>query len=279
MKKHSVLLSVFALAAAFASCQPDMEEEVTLEVTPETVSVGYLRGETVVSITSNSAWHIVTAEDWLSFSVMEGDGNANVVVTVEQNDGDLRSATIIVVGKKIQKQLTLVQQALDATDPKTKILEGVFSVSATKKVNFAKGNLLLDGSFAALQSMPGDLFTWDGVPSLGQFFMLSAEEYEYLVNGREGAANLCGFAQLDGVNGLCIMPDNYTGSSLDPSKGLFLPAAGYAYGENVAGFGEGGSYWSSTSNVGLDFDCLDVYTGNASLNVIRQEVRPAIVAL
>lgn len=278
MKKHSVLLSVFALAAAFAACQPDMEEEVTLEVTPETVSVGYTGGETTVSITSNSSWHVTAAEDWVSFSVKEGEGSADVVVTVMPNDGALRTATIIVVAKNIQKQIPLLQKAFDPTDPKTRIIDGVFSVSATKQVNFAKGNLLADGSFAATQSECGDLFAWSKIPALDRFFILSPEEFEYLVNGRESAEALHGFAELDGVKGLCIMPDGYTGA-IDPSKGLFLPAAGYAYGDYAAGLGEGGSYWSATKNVGLDFDCLDVYANNASLNAIRQSVRAAIVAL
>ena len=107
---------------------------------------------------------------------------------------------------------------------------------------------------------------------------LSREEWEYLLNTRTNANSLKGVAQVNGVNGLIFLPDNWTcpagvsfksgfhsssgvdyyaayqtftaeqWSKLEAAGAVFLPAAGYRAGSdgcNVQGYG---GYCSATEN-------------------------------
>ena len=117
---------------------------------------------------------------------------------------------------------------------------------------------------------------------------LSKDEWEYLLNGRNNATSLCGVAQVNGVNGLIFLPDNWTcpagvtfksgfhsnlgaeyyaayqtftvdqWSKLESTGAIFLPAAGYRVGTNVYNVQHDGHYWSTTkygssSNSGVHF--------------------------
>ena len=105
---------------------------------------------------------------------------------------------------------------------------------------------------------------------------LSYDEWNYLLNTRTNASSLKGVAQVNGVNGLIFLPDNWTcpagvtfksgfhseysveaygqyqtfsadqWSKLESAGAVFLPAAGYRNGSNVSGVQDGGHYWSAT---------------------------------
>ena len=105
---------------------------------------------------------------------------------------------------------------------------------------------------------------------------LSKDEWEYLRYNRTNANDLCGVAQVIGVNGLIFLPDNWTcpagvtfksglqssngaeyyaayqtftaaqWSKLEAAGAVFLPAAGDRYGSNVLSVQYGGAYWSAT---------------------------------
>jgi hypothetical protein len=105
---------------------------------------------------------------------------------------------------------------------------------------------------------------------------LTYDEWKYLLNTRPNASSLKGVAQVNGVNGLILLPDNWTcpvgitfksgihsrygvdyyaayqtftadqWSKLEKSGAVFLPAAGYRYGSDVDFVQEGGSCWSAT---------------------------------
>ena len=108
---------------------------------------------------------------------------------------------------------------------------------------------------------------------------LANEEWEYIIKGRYNAEELIGVAQVNGVNGLILLPDNWTcpsgvtfksgfdddwctecygnyqtfsasaWSKLEASGAVFFPAAGYRYCDGgVGGVGSLGSYLSSTPN-------------------------------
>ena len=110
---------------------------------------------------------------------------------------------------------------------------------------------------------------------------LTNEEWEYLRFERLNYDKLIGVAQVNGVNGLILLPDNWTcpsgvtfksgfhedngteyyaayqtfGASewtkLETSGAVFLPAAGFRYGSNVNLVQYSGHYWSATE-VGSD---------------------------
>ena len=127
---------------------------------------------------------------------------------------------------------------------------------------------------------------------------LTNKEWEYLLNTRPNASTLKGVAQVNGVNGLVFLPDNWTcpegvtfksgfhssygvdyyaayqtftseqWSKLEAAGAVFLPAAGYRYGTNVYSVQYYGNYWSATEDGGdsayyllFRSDVADMYNG------------------
>ena len=207
------------------------------------------------------------------------------------------------------------------------VVPGKFSVSSTKKVYFAPGNLQYQAStstwrFATNQydfvggadtgnvyenevkcnnanisgSYTGwiDLFGWgtgnnptnsstnnsnyssfydwganaisNGGNTANLWRTLTNDEWGYLINDRTNAANLRTLAIVNGVNGVIIMPDGWSGDLTITSTGyetntltlsqwenyeaegcVFLPGAGHRYGTGLNSPGGYGGYWSSTT--------------------------------
>ena len=102
---------------------------------------------------------------------------------------------------------------------------------------------------------------------------LTSDEWEYLLNTRDNASSLKGVAQVNGVNGLVLLPDTWTSLEgvtfksgfhnnayyaeyqtftydqwliLESAGAVFLPASGYRYGSDVSSIQCGGEYWSAT---------------------------------
>ena len=105
---------------------------------------------------------------------------------------------------------------------------------------------------------------------------LTYDEWYYLRNERPNYEKLIGVAQVNGVNGLILLPDGWAcpsgltfksgfhdnygteyyaayqtfsasdWSKLEASGAVFLPAAGFRYGSNVDYVQYGGYYWSAT---------------------------------
>ena len=109
---------------------------------------------------------------------------------------------------------------------------------------------------------------------------LTDNEWEYLLNTRPNASSLKGVAQVNGVNGLILLPDNWTcpsgitfksgfhnnddvdyyaayqtftadqWSKMETAGAIFLPAAGFSfYGYDVRSVRHCGYYWSATEYV------------------------------
>ena len=128
----------------------------------------------------------------------------------------------------------------------------------------------------------GEFLDWGTNPICGDapgtWRTMSKDEWEYLIKGRKNAASLRGAAQVNGVNGLIILPDewecpegvnfkagyhNSNGaeyyaayqqyskeqwSKLEAAGAIFLPAAGQHDGNGIADIQKGGYYWSATAN-------------------------------
>jgi hypothetical protein len=105
---------------------------------------------------------------------------------------------------------------------------------------------------------------------------LTYNEWRYLLKTRPNASSLCGVAQVNGVNGLILLPDNWVcpsditfksgfhsnngvdyyaayqtftaaeWSKLEKSGAVFLPASGYRYGSILNYVHYSGRYWSAT---------------------------------
>ena len=112
---------------------------------------------------------------------------------------------------------------------------------------------------------------------------LTDEEWKYIINGRSNASNLKGVAQVNGVNGLILLPDGWTCPSgvtfksgfnaetyyspyaieeyqtfnasdwakLEASGAVFLPAAGGRFDDNINELQEVGGYWSIGESIAI----------------------------
>ena len=117
-----------------------------------------------------------------------------------------------------------------------------------------------------------------------QWRTLSTEEWVYVFETRNTSSGIrYAMAQVNGVNGIMLLPDNWNSSTynlnntnvfnavftsnvinattwttLESAGAIFLPAAGWRSGHDVGGFNEMGDYWSSSN-----------YQGSAASYVVR----------
>lgn len=155
------------------------------------------------------------------------------------------------------------EHSVSVTPPSGK---GLFSVSKSKQVRFAKGNLVYSGSyhFAAHQYDYGGRFGWGtgSKPNLkstdyfhdyntfddwgshisGGWRTLSANEWHYVVFDRTDASSKCGAATVCGVHGIILLPDIWSG-------GTFVAGSGNDWNMNVYS----ASSWSAMEAAGAVF--------------------------
>ena len=181
-------------------------------------------------------------------------------------------------------------------------LPGAFTINGDgDQINFSKGNLQYVGSWqfaanqwdiigAAQADDNRDLFGWGtgdapnkvsmtladyaeyhewGTNMGDGWYTLSRDEWTYLFQTRTNAANLYAPANVNGVNGFVVLPDEWVQpygttftpgvtnygtnvyadaawTSMEDAGAVFLPVAGYRYNGNVNWQGQSGFYWSST---------------------------------
>ena len=164
-------------------------------------------------------------------------------------------------------------------------LSGQFSVSATKKVYFSKGNLQYDGTnwkFAEHQydyigsatGYPMDLFTWgntanptyngtgyytenanlsgstDWGSNIGEgWYTLSTDEWVYLFQTRTDAASKYGYATVADKHGIIILPDDFTDPMKNNGSGAFVGSSTTGWSANV--YSE--DNWSAMESAGALF--------------------------
>ena len=122
---------------------------------------------------------------------------------------------------------------------------------------------------------------------------LTDDEWNYLRRERPNYSELCGVAQVNGVNGLIFLPDNWTcpegitfksgfhsnsgvdyyaayqtftadqWSKLEAAGAVFLPAAGLRNGSNVQRVQRDGYYWSATEALSYSAYGIHIFSGGA----------------
>ena len=125
---------------------------------------------------------------------------------------------------------------------------------------------------------------------------LTYDEWNYLRNSRPNASSLRGVAQVNGVNGLILLPDGWScpdgvtfksgfhdrwgvdyydayqtftaaeWSKMEVAGAVFLPAAGGRRGSGVYRVKHLGYYWSATENSSYDASCLYFYSLEAYMS-------------
>lgn len=231
---------------------------------------------------------------------IEGVPAVNKTVVYHYNDHKQVSA----LGRNVMMSAGIVLSSSGHTTPE-EIDNSIFSVSSNKRVRFSKGNLWYHNSSYAFHTnqydtdaTPSnsnkDLFPWNATYISG-WDVLSAEEWNYIVNNTSRTAIRFVKACVNSVNGLIIFSDTYhhpiapalvkvnvDGSmnfsdntfttdqwnSMQAAGAIFLPAAGYLNGSTVESYGGEGDYWSSTTDGDgkakrLEFKNDEVTTTNA----------------
>ena len=147
---------------------------------------------------------------------------------------------------------------------------------STSSTNFGVSTSIDDADYS------GSFVDWGtnqiGADAPNTWRTLTYDEWEYLLNTRTNANSLKGVAHVNGVNGLILLPDNWTcpsgvtfksgfhsnygvdyyaayqtftaaqWSKLEAAGAVFLPAAGYRTGSDVYDVQYYGAYWSATEN-------------------------------
>jgi hypothetical protein len=127
-----------------------------------------------------------------------------------------------------------------------------------------KNPLQTEGSFTWSSDFSGTIID---VSSTG-WCTLTGDEWAYVFNTRTNAASKKGHGNVNGVNGMILLPDDWTlpggltftsGNSewtnvytssqwvqMEANGAVFLPAAGYRNATSLNVVGNNGYYWSST---------------------------------
>jgi hypothetical protein len=146
----------------------------------------------------------------------------------------------------------------------------------------------------------GDFVDW-GTNQIGEdapntWRTLTYDEWYYLINSRPDASTKMGVAQVDGVNGLFLLPDNWECPSditfkigfhsdygkdyfalhqtftadewmlMEAAGAIFLPAAGYRYETSVGLIQEFSCYWSATEYDSDEAHYLFFYADEAKIS-------------
>ena len=145
----------------------------------------------------------------------------------------------------------------------------------------------------------------NGGQQSGLWRCLTHEEYIYMIESRADASQKYAYANVNGINGLVILPDTWTlpdGLSFVPQAGswtsnvysaeqwiqmesagaVFLPATGTRQGNSVFYVGGLGDYWSSTAcdestGHSMSFFNGNVYPGDTRYRCLGTSVRPVQV--
>lgn len=111
MKKILTLLAIALVG--ITSCKPEEEVQYSISVEPTELTFDSAGGEDTVCVTSSEAWNLVGDNPyWCQVSSIYGDGNAEIVFTVESNE-DLeygRTATFRFVSGDKEAILTVTQE-------------------------------------------------------------------------------------------------------------------------------------------------------------------------
>ena len=110
-----------------------------IKLNPATLNFTTAGGQEQVQLMSNSAWTATYSESWLTVTPTDGGGNAEITITVQsrdENDRTTLTANIVFQNADQQAILTVVSHGFSQ----------YFSVSETKKIEFAPGNLQYQAS-------------------------------------------------------------------------------------------------------------------------------------
>ncbi|HNW52391.1 MAG TPA: BACON domain-containing carbohydrate-binding protein, partial [Prolixibacteraceae bacterium] len=84
----------------------------TLTVSPLTIDIAAMGGDTTITITSNTSWTVTSDQSWLSVTPVSGSGNGTVTLTATKNStANERNATITISAEGAVSHTVVISQA------------------------------------------------------------------------------------------------------------------------------------------------------------------------
>lgn len=261
MKKF-YLFAICVMVVSFAGCEPN---------TPATSNKGFSVSDSKkVTFSKGNLQYTQSTNTW-SFAENQWDyiGTDNVTggsVSSDPTYGDSKDGTALA------DKIDLFGWSTNVTN---------FGVSTSVDDNDYSGSFVDWGTNKIGADTPN---TWR---------TLTYDEWEYMLNKRPNASSLKGIAQVNGVNGLILLPDTWAcplgvtfkpgfhsnegldyyaayqtftvaeWSKLEAAGVVFLPASGGRYGSSVLEVQNGGYYWSATEYNSYRAYCLTCYSDSA----------------
>ena len=277
MKKY-LLLVIGAMTLIFAGCEPNGptdagdESNRDTNATAKGIGVFSVSIDKQVTFSPGNLQYTQSTNTW-SFAQNQWDyiGTDNVTggsVSSDPTDGDSKEGTALA------DKIDLFGWSTSANN---------FGVSTSEDDADYSGSFVDWGTNQIGSDAPN---TWR---------TLTYDEWIYLRNTRPNASSLKGVAQVNGINGLILLPDNWTcpagitfksgfhssngvdyyaayqtftadqWSKLESAGAVFLPAAGFRYGSDVYYVQLNGHYWSATEYYSYTARYLYFYSGEADM--------------
>ena len=261
MKKLCSLV-ICVMAVLFVGCEPIAPEVIGVFSVSETKQVTFSPGNLQYTRSTNT-WSFASTQ----WEVIGTDNVTGGSVSSDPTFGDNKEGTALA------DKVDLFGWSTSATN---------FGVSTSMDwENDYLGSFVDWGTNKIGNDAPNTWRTLNGI------------EWDYVVFNRPNASSLKGVAQVNGVNGLILLPDNWTcpagvtfnsgfhsdfsveaygqyqtfsaeqWSKLESAGAVFLPASGIRYGSRVLSVQCGGYYWSVTGSDNYIAYYLYFYSGGA----------------
>ena len=267
MKKLCSLV-ICVMALLFAGCEPIAPEVIGVFSVSETKQVTFSPGNLQYTQSTNT-WSFAEKQyDYIGTDNVTGGS-----LSTDATYGDSK------IGTALADKVDLFGWSTSTTN---------FGVSTSTSSSDYSGSFVDWGTNKIGNDAPN---TWR---------TLTYGEWYYLLNNRNNASSLCGVAQVNGVNGLIFLPDNWTcpagvtfksgfhssygvdyyaayqtftaeqWAKLESAGAIFLPAAGSRCGSDVYSVQYGGYYWSATEYGNYDAGYLYFYSGGAYMSGLNR---------
>lgn len=108
--KTILFLLTFILVALAAACT-DSDKVENLSVSADTIRVSNASITQSIDIESNSEWIIAGNTPWCYFNEDKGDKDNTLTLTIDSNEGRIRTAKLLICCPTVTKEVVVIQQA------------------------------------------------------------------------------------------------------------------------------------------------------------------------
>ncbi len=145
MKKiYTILLFVAVMASGSCERGPELPAQV-LELSMDAIVATPMGAEYELSVNSNTKWKLQNSSDgWVSVDVTENVGSAELIIGVQPNAGDERTAKLTIVSsdKLLVKEINIIQSSA--------VAKGFISIKAVRSL-YTGTDRIINGNVAKIK--------------------------------------------------------------------------------------------------------------------------------